>query len=122
MNNERETRIDRDSLGEVRVPSTCYWGAQTQRSIEHFPIGVGSEPMPKEIIRALGLIKWAAARVNRTILPEKMSEEMLSAVETAAKEVFLGELDEHFPLVVWQTGSGTHSNMNVNEVIANRAN
>ena len=122
MNNEPDTRIERDSMGEVRVPSDRYWGAQTQRSIEHFPIGAGIEAMPAEIVRAFGILKQAAARANRQLCPERMSAEKLEVIEAAAKEVISGSLDGHFPLVVWQTGSGTHSNMNANEVIANRAN
>ena len=122
MNEEPTVRMERDTMGELFVPADRYWGPQTQRSMEHFPIGVTAEPMPKEIIHALGLIKWAAARANHALRPESLSEEKLSVMETAAEEVFLGRLDRHFPLVVWQTGSGTHTNMNVNEVIANRAN
>ena len=122
MNNDPDTRIERDSMGEVRVPADRYWGAQTQRSIEHFPIGTGIETMPAEIVRAFGILKQAAARANRQLCPERMSAEKLAVIEAAAKEVISGCLDGHFPLVVWQTGSGTHSNMNANEVIANRAN
>ena len=113
-------RIERDSMGEVRVPADKYWGAQTQRSHENFPIG--TEKMPREIIRAFGVLKKAAARANRALKPEKMTEEKLAAIETACDEVISGALSEHFPLVVWQTGSGTQSNMNVNEVVANRGN
>ena len=109
-------------MGEVRVPADRYWGAQTQRSIEHFPIGVGIETMPAEILSAFGLLKQAAARANRALCPERMSEKKLAVIETAAREVADGSLRAHFPLVVWQTGSGTHTNMNVNEVVANRAN
>ena len=112
-------RIEHDSMGEVRVPADKYWGAQTQRSLENFPIG--GEKMPAEIIHAFGALKLAAARVNATLVPHRMTPEKLAAIETAAKEVMDGVLDAHFPLVVWQTGSGTQSNMNVNEVIANRA-
>jgi len=113
-----EYRIEHDALGEVRVPADRYWGAQTQRSVENFPIGVGREPMPPEIIRAFGLLKAAAARANRTLLPEKMTEEKLARIEEVCARIAAGELGEHFPLVVWQTGSGTQTNMNVNEVIA----
>ena len=122
MKEERETRVERDSMGEIRVPADRYWGAQTQRSIEHFPIGVGLETMPAEILHAFGLLKRAAARANRALCPERMSAEKLAAIESAAQELCGGSLKEHFPLVVWQTGSGTHTNMNVNEVLANRAN
>ena len=115
-------RIEHDSMGEVRVPADKYWGAQTQRSRENFPIGVGIETMPREITHAFGILKQAAARANRRLLPERMTAEKLAAIEKAAEEVSSGALDGHFPLVVWQTGSGTQSNMNANEVIANRAN
>ena len=115
-------RTEHDSMGEVQVPADHYWGAQTQRSRENFPIGVGIETMPKEIIQAFGILKRAAAKANRALLPEKMTEEKLTVIDQAASEVASGTLMEHFPLVVWQTGSGTQSNMNANEVIANRAN
>ena len=117
-----EYRIEHDSMGEVRVPADKYWGAQTQRSHENFPIGVGLETMPAEIIHAFGILKLAAARANHALKPEKMTAEKLGAIEQAAGEVISGALNAHFPLVVWQTGSGTQSNMNANEVIANRAN
>ena len=117
-----EFRIEHDSMGEVQVPADKYWGAQTQRSRENFPIGVGLETMPVEIIHAFGILKLAAARANHALKPEKMTAPKLSAIEKAAKEVISGALNDHFPLVVWQTGSGTQSNMNANEVIANRAN
>ena len=113
-------RIEHDSMGEVKVPADMYWGAQTERSRENFPIGVGIETMPREIIRAFGVLKKAAAIANRALVPERMTEEKLAAVCAAADEVVEGKLDAHFPLVVWQTGSGTQSNMNANEVIANR--
>ena len=116
------TRTEHDSMGEVLVPADRYWGAQTQRSCMNFRIGVGIETMPAEIIHAFGVLKQAAARANHRLLPETMTEEKLSVIETAAGEVAAGKLDGHFPLVVWQTGSGTQSNMNANEVIANRAN
>ena len=115
-------RIEHDSMGEIRVPRDKYWGAQTQRSLENFPIGAGIETMPREIIRAFGILKKAAARANRTLLPQRMTEEKCRVLSAAADEVISGKLSEHFPLVVWQTGSGTQSNMNANEVIANRAN
>lgn len=115
-------RIERDSLGEMQVPADRYWGAQTQRSHENFPIGVGIETMPGEIIYAFGILKKAAARANHALKPEKMTAEKLAVIEKAADEVIAGKLSDHFPLVVWQTGSGTQSNMNANEVIANRAN
>ena len=117
-----EYRIEHDSMGEMQVPADKYWGAQTQRSHENFPIGVGIETMPEEIIHAFGILKLAAARANHVLKPEKMTDEKLAAIEKAAGEVISGELNGHFPLVVWQTGSGTQSNMNTNEVIANRAN
>ena len=117
-----EYRIEHDSMGEVRVPADKYWGAQTERSHENFPIGVGLETMPREITRAFGVLKKAAARANPALKPEKMTAEKLAVIEAACDEVISGKLYEHFPLVVWQTGSGTQSNMNANEVIANRAN
>ncbi len=117
-----EYRIEHDSMGEMKVPADKYWGAQTQRSRENFPIGVGIETMPGEIIHAFGILKAAAAQANHELRPEKMTEEKLRWIRTAAEEVRSGALDGHFPLVVWQTGSGTQSNMNANEVIAARAN
>lgn len=115
-------RIEHDSMGEVKVPADKYWGAQTQRSHMNFPIGVGMETMPREITRAFGILKKAAATANHTLCPDKMTDEKLSAISKACDEVIGGELYAHFPLVVWQTGSGTQSNMNANEVIANRGN
>ena len=115
-------RIEHDSMGEVKVPADKYWGAQTQRSRENFPIGVGLETMPREIIHAFGILKKAAAMANHALRPEKMTEEKKTAICAACDEVISGALSEHFPLVVWQTGSGTQSNMNANEVIANRGN
>ena len=115
-------RIEHDSMGELRVPADRLWGAQTQRSVENFPIGVGIETMPEEILYAFGVLKSAAARANRALQPEKMTAEKLERIERAAQELRSGALREHFPLVVWQTGSGTQTNMNVNEVLANRAN
>ena len=117
-----EYRMEHDSMGEVRVPADKYWGAQTERSHNNFPIGVGIETMPAEIVHAFGILKKAAARANRALRPEKMTAEKLSAIEQAADEVISGKLLDNFPLVVWQTGSGTQSNMNSNEVIANRGN
>ena len=107
-------------MGEVLVPNDKYWGAQTERSRQNFKIG--TEKMPAEIIEAFGILKLAAARANRQLLPGRMTGEKLSAIEKASAEVMSGELSLHFPLVVWQTGSGTQSNMNANEVIANRGN
>ena len=117
-----EYRIEHDSMGEMKVPADRLWAAQTQRSHENFEIGVGIETMPKEIIRAFGVLKKAAAIANNTVRPEKMTEEKMNAIKAACDEVMAGTLDGHFPLVVWQTGSGTQSNMNTNEVIANRGN
>lgn len=117
-----EYRIEHDSMGEVRVPADKYWAAQTERSHENFPIGVGIETMPREITHAFGILKKAAAQANHALKPEKMTAEKLSAISQACDEVISGVLNEHFPLVVWQTGSGTQSNMNANEVIANRGN
>lgn len=107
-------------MGEVLVPADRYWGAQTQRSKENFRIG--GERMPLEVVHAFGLLKKAAALANRELRPQKMTEEKLAALVQACDEVISGQLDDHFPLVVWQTGSGTQSNMNANEVIAHRAN
>jgi fumarate hydratase class II len=111
------TRTERDSMGPVEVPADRYWGAQTQRSLHHFRIG--GERFPREMIRAFGILKKACALVNRDLglLPEDKAR----AIVKAADEVIEGRLDDHFPLVVWQTGSGTQTNMNANEVIANRA-
>ena len=117
-----DMRIEHDSMGEVAVPADRYWGAQTQRSYENFPIGSGREPMPEEIIHAFGLLKKAAALANRELAPQRMTEDKLKVILEACDEVIDGRLSDHFPLVVWQTGSGTQSNMNANEVIANRAN
>ena len=117
-----EYRMEHDALGEVRVPAEKSWGAQTQRSLENFPIGAGREPMPPEIIRAFGLVKKAAARANRALLPEKMTEEKLRYISEVCDEIIAGNIPGEFPLVVWQTGSGTQTNMNVNEVIAHRGN
>ncbi len=115
-------RIEHDSMGEVKVPADKYWAAQTERSHENFLIGVGIETMPREITHAFGILKKAAAIANNAVKPEKMTDEKLAAISQACDEVISGALNEHFPLVVWQTGSGTQSNMNANEVIANRGN
>lgn len=117
-----EYRIEHDSMGEVKVPADKYWAAQTERSHENFKIGVGIETMPREITKAFGILKKAAALANNQLKPEKMTAEKLAAISQACDEVISGSLNDHFPLVVWQTGSGTQSNMNANEVIANRGN
>ena len=117
-----EYRIEHDSMGEVKVPADKYWAAQTERSHENFRIGVGIETMPREITRAFGILKLAAAQANNALKPEKMTDEKLTVIRQACEEVMSGALNDHFPLVVWQTGSGTQSNMNANEVIANRGN
>ncbi len=117
-----EYRIEHDSMGEVKVPADKLWAAQTQRSHENFEIGVGIETMPREIVHAFGILKKAAAQANAELRPEKMSAAKLDAISKACDEVISGELIDNFPLVVWQTGSGTQSNMNANEVIANRGN
>jgi len=117
MTADTETRIESDSMGEIAVPADKYWGAQTQRSLENFRIG--GERMPVELIHAFGVQKLAAARANRAL--GMLDERRAAAIEAAAEEVADGRLDAHFPLVVWQTGSGTQTNMNLNEVIANRA-
>ena len=113
-----EYRIEKDTMGEMKVPADKYWAAQTERSFENFKIG--GEIMPREITHAFGLLKKAAAIANYNL--GKLSEEKLNAIKAACDEVISGKLNEHFPLVVWQTGSGTQSNMNANEVIANRGN
>lgn len=117
-----EYRIEHDSMGEVKVPADRYWGAQTERSHENFNIGVGIETMPKEIIHAFGYLKKAAGIANHQLKPDKMTDGKLVALSSACDEIISGKLDDEFPLVVWQTGSGTQSNMNVNEVVANRGN
>ena len=116
-----EYRVEHDTMGEVKVPADRYYGAQTERSRQNFPIGAGQETMPAEIIRAFGILKKAAARANAALLPDKMTAEKRAAIEQACDEIISGALADHFPLVVWQTGSGTQTNMNVNEVVANRA-
>jgi fumarate hydratase class II len=117
MPQSKATRVERDSMGAIEVPADRYWGAQTERSLENFPIG--TERMPLALIHAFGLQKKASALANMSLgdLPEQLGK----AIVAAADEVIAGKLDEHFPLVVWQTGSGTQTNMNLNEVIANRA-
>ena len=111
-------RIERDSMGEMQVPDDKYWGAQTQRSHENFKIGV--ETMPREIIRAFAILKKAAAMANNRL--GRLDDERLGIISQVCDEILAGKLDQHFPLVVWQTGSGTQSNMNANEVIAGRGN
>ena len=115
-----DIRIERDSMGEIAVPADRCWGAQTQRSLMNFP--VGWEKMPEGIIRAFAMLKKAAAQANRELAPDRMTDEKLSAITAACGEILAGELRDEFPLSVWQTGSGTQSNMNVNEVIAHRGN
>src|SRR3954467_13319408 len=112
------TRAETDSFGPIEVPADRYWGAQTERSRRNFRIG--AEHMPRPIIRALGIIKRASAEVNHEL--GSLDARRSKAIARAAQEVIDGELDDHFPLVVWQTGSGTQTNMNVNEVVAARAN
>src|SRR6478672_10763480 len=113
----RTMRIESDSMGEIEGPSDVYWGAQTQRSLKHFNIGF--DVMPREVIRALGILKKAAALTNREL--GLLPPDKKNLIVLAADEVIDGKLDEHFPLRVWQTGSGTQTNMNANEVISNRA-
>lgn len=113
-----EFRIEHDSMGEVQVPADKYWGAQTQRSFENFKIG--TEKIPTEIIRAFAILKKSAAMANHRL--GKLDDQRLDLISRACDEILAGKLDQHFPLAVWQTGSGTQSNMNVNEVIANRGN
>src|ERR1700685_130480 len=111
------TRTETDSFGPIEVPVDRYWGAQTERSRQNFRIGQDRMPMP--IVHALGLVKLASAETNREL--GLLDQRRARAIIRAAREVIDGKLDDHFPLVVWQTGSGTQSNMNLNEVIANRA-
>src|SRR6188474_55228 len=124
LRNERsiamaETRIEKDTIGEIAVPTDRYWGAQTQRSLKYFQAGAGRDTMPRELIKALGILKKAAAMANVELkLLEKEKGDLISQ---AADEVVSGKVDDHFPLVIWQTGSGTQTNMNANEVISNRA-
>src|SRR5713226_2272139 len=112
-----KTRIETDSMGEIKVAADRYWGAQTERSVLHFNIGF--DVMPREMIRAFGILKKACALVNQDL--GKLSPEKAKLIVQACDEVIAGKLDEHFPLRVWQTGSGTQTNMNANEVISNRA-
>ena len=116
---DKQTRIETDSMGEIAVEADKYWGAQTERSLHHFNIGF--DTMPREMIRALGILKKAAAIVNHQLKSDKMTLEKTDLIIRAADEVIAGDLDAHFPLRVWQTGSGTQTNMNANEVISNRA-
>src|SRR5580704_18810376 len=118
-------RVEHDSMGDVNVPARAYYGAQTQRAVENFPIsGTG---LPSELIHALGLVKWAAAIVNRDLGKlaqtgkNRLNEKQIEAILAAAREVAAGKFDDQFPIDVYQTGSGTSSNMNANEVIASRA-
>ena len=111
-----EDRIERDSIGEIQVPADKYWAAQTQRSLENFKIG--NQKMPTEIIRAFAVLKKCAAMTNHEL--GVLSEQKMSLIAQVCDEIIAGDLDDQFPLVIWQTGSGTQSNMNVNEVIANR--
>src|ERR1700687_4570921 len=111
------TRIETDSMGEIKVAADKYWGAQTERSLLHFNIGF--DVMPREMIRAFGILKKAAALVNQDL--GKLSPDKTKLIVQACDEVIAGKLDAHFPLRIWQTGSGTQTNMNVNEVISNRA-
>src|SRR5438067_11941854 len=111
------TRIESDSMGKIEVPGNVYWGAQTQRSLLHFDIG--KDVMPPELIRAFGILKKACAQVNHDL--GKLPADKARLIVEAAEEVIEGRHDGHFPLSVWQTGSGTQTNMNANEVIANRA-
>jgi fumarate hydratase class II len=114
-----ETRIEKDTMGEIAVASDRYWGAQTQRSLKYFQAGVGRDTMPRELIKAFGILKKAAAMANVEL--ELLPKEKGDLIIQVADEVIAGKLDGHFPLVIWQTGSGTQTNMNVNEVISNRA-
>ncbi len=116
MNNEK-TRLETDTMGTIEVPSNVYWGAQTARSLYYF--GIGHEKMPAPLIKAFGILKYATAQANETLglLPKENAE----LIKTAAKEVIDGRWNDQFPLSIWQTGSGTQTNMNVNEVISNRA-
>src|SRR5437667_5182964 len=114
----KSTRSETDSFGPIDVPADRYWGAQTERSRQNFKIGI--DRMPIALVHALGIVKLAAAQSNREL--GLLDQRRANAIIRAAREVIEGKLDDHFPLVVWQTGSGTQSNMNLNEVIANRAN
>jgi fumarate hydratase class II len=113
------TRIEKDTMGDIEVASDRYWGAQTQRSLKYFQAGAGHDTMPRELIKALGVLKKAAAQANMEL--KLLEKEKADLIIRVADEVIAGKLDDHFPLVIWQTGSGTQTNMNVNEVISNRA-
>src|SRR5687768_13190741 len=115
MSDDRSVRVETDTFGPIEVPADRYWGAQTQRSLQNFRIG--TETMPPPLIRALGFVKQAAARVNRA--HGTLEPRLADVIVRAAQEVADGKLGDHFPLAVWQTGSGTQTNMNANEVIAN---
>ena len=119
MDQQERVRMESDSMGSIEVPADRYWGAQTQRSLHHFSIGGPTERMPLEVIRAFGVLKRACALANAELglLPNDKAGLIVSASDV----VIQGTLDDHFPLYVWQTGSGTQSNMNANEVISNRA-
>ena len=112
-----QIRVESDTMGTIEVPADRYWGAQTQRSLENFKIG--GERMPRSILRAMGIVKHASASANQKL--GRLDSELADAIRSAGQQVIDGDLDDHFPLVVWQTGSGTQSNMNANEVISNRA-
>src|SRR4051812_23473732 len=114
-----KTRVEKDTMGEIPVAADRYWGAQTERSLHHFQAGAGRDTLPREMIRAFGILKKAAALVNADL--GLLEKDKAALISKAADEVVAGSLDAHFPLVVWQTGSGTQSNMNANEVISNRA-
>ncbi|HET9882794.1 MAG TPA: class II fumarate hydratase, partial [Candidatus Binatia bacterium] len=114
-----DTRIEKDTMGEIAVLSDRYWGAQTQRSLKYFQAGAGRDTMPRELIKAFGILKKAAAMANVEL--KLLDKERGDLIAQVADEVIAGNLDDHFPLVIWQTGSGTQTNMNVNEVISNRA-
>ena len=114
-----ETRIEKDTMGDIAVPSDRYWGAQTQRSLKYFQAGAGRDTMPRELIKAFGILKKATAMANVEL--KLLDQERGDLIAQVADEVIAGKLDNHFPLVIWQTGSGTQTNMNVNEVISNRA-
>ncbi len=113
----KDTRVESDSMGSIEVPADAYWGAQTQRSMRYFAIA--HDRMPRSVIRAMALLKKAAAEVNRDL--GKLPSDKADLIVKAAEEVIAGKLDDHFPLRIWQTGSGTQTNMNANEVISNRA-
>src|SRR5271163_3104314 len=117
ISSQVKTRTESDSMGKIEVPSNVYWGAQTQRSLLHFDIG--RDVMPPELIHAFGILKKACALVNQDL--GKLSPDLAKLIVLAADEVIAGKLDDQFPLRIWQTGSGTQTNMNVNEVISNRA-